>query len=87
MEKGQPLAKSSGTRRASLPIIIVAQERASRGKKTQPRIVRSFVTLLAARPQESAVTALILARFYLFHLLPPYCAAHLASEPFTELGS
>jgi len=64
-----------------LPVIGAAQERATRGKQAQPRIIRPFVTLLAARPRESGATALILARFYLCHLLPPYCAAHLARNP------
>ena len=66
MEKGRPPRRSVGTRRASLPIIGAAQERATRGKKAQPRMFRSVVTLLAACPQESGATALILARFYLF---------------------
>jgi len=64
-----------------LPIIGAAHERATRGKTAQPRMIRSFVTLLTARPQKSGVTALILARFYLCHLLPPCCAAHLAWNP------
>lgn len=80
-KKGDQHRDSLATRRASLPIIGAAQERAPRGKKTNPRTIRSFVALLTARRQESGVIALILARFYLCHLLPPYCAAHLAWNP------
>src|SRR5579864_4866966 len=46
MEKGRSHRGSLGTRRASLPVINAAQERATRGKLAQPRILRPFVTLL-----------------------------------------
>ncbi len=49
----------------SLPIISAAQERDLRGDYCLAALLRSFVTLLAACPQKSGVTALILARFYI----------------------
>jgi hypothetical protein len=49
----------------SLPIISAAQERDLRGDYCLAALLRSFVSLLAACPQKSGVTALILARFYI----------------------
>ena len=49
----------------SLPIISAAQKRDSSGDYFLAALLRSFVSLLAARLQESDVTALILARFYM----------------------
>ena len=65
MEKGGPGPVSLGTRRKSLPVINAAQERDPRADDYSITPIRPFVILLAACPQESGETALILARFYM----------------------
>jgi len=63
--KGRPRPCFPGTRRISLPAISAAQERDPRDDYYSITLIRPFVILLAARPQESGETALILARFYI----------------------
>jgi hypothetical protein len=65
LEKGDPGPASLGTRRKSLPVINAAQERDPRTDDYSITPIRPFVILLAACPQESGETALILARFYM----------------------
>ncbi len=74
-----------GTRRMSLPIISAAQKRDSRGNYFLAALLRSFVNLLAACPQESGVTALILARF---RISPPavFTAAAIGSGSYRPLS-
>jgi hypothetical protein len=65
LEKGGLPPDFPGTRRTSLPVISAAQERDPRYEDYSITPIRPFVILLAARPQESGETALILARFYM----------------------
>lgn len=63
--KGRPRPYFPGTRRISLPVINAAQERDPRVDYYSITPIRPFVILLAACPQDSGETALILARFYI----------------------